>query len=219
MTTTALAYFFGMSAALLTVVMPAGSVFNFKAGDLLRLPAMAVLVLPSRIVSSPAERGYRARQLERQKIAERLKEAIVPNIDELKAKPMALIDMLPSTHEVSLVSIAIKNEKLDIAKHWIERGAKLDEQSSVLAVASVKGDLDFLNYLLLRKAEPVAGRSFVYRTLPIWQAYKAGKNENANFLIEKAKLQDPSYPDYLFQIAVQSCESQLADEALRHGAS
>jgi hypothetical protein len=217
-------YLASAATALLTLVLPTGSVFNPKPGDLLRLPAMAVLVIPSRVVSSPGERGYRARRLERQRIAETLKSEINGEtndvlIKELKEKPMVLVDMVPSTDEVSLVAVAIKYGKLDIAKHWIDRGANLNESSRVLASAAATGNLELVKYLMARKAEPIAGRPFNFRTLPVWQAFKAGKSEMLNFLIETAKAQDPNYPDYVFQISIKACESELANEALRHGAN
>lgn len=217
--TTALGYFFGISAALLTVFMPSGSVFNLKTGDLLRLPAMTVLIIPSRIVSSPGERGFRARQVERKRIAEILKTGPEEDIEVLKDKPMKLIDMTPGREEFSLVAVAIKYDKLDIAKHWIERGAKVDEESQVLAAAAAKGDVDVIRYLLQKKAEPVVGRPYSYYALPIWQASRAGKSEVVNLLIEAAKELDASYVDYLFQISVKSCEPKLAHEVLKHGAN
>ena len=217
--TTALSYFLGITAAVLTVVMPSGSIFNFKAGDLLRLPAMTILIVPSRIGTSPGERGFRARQVERKKIAEILKAGTAEDIEALKDKPMKLIDMTPGTEEFSLVAVAIKYDKLEIAKHWIERGAKLDDESQVLVTAAAKGDVDVIRYLLKKKAEPVVGRPYSYYALPIWQASRAGKSEVVNLLIEAAKALDPSYVDYLFQISVKSCEPKLAHEVLKHGAN
>jgi len=222
--TLGLPYLLSTLVAVLTVLLPSGSVFNFRTGDLLRLPAMAVLLFPSRIVSSPTERGYRARLAERLKIAESLNadrtdETASVFGEDLKEKPLSLIDKAPGVDEVSLVAVAIKSGKLEIAKHWIERGAVLDEGSRVLAAAAANGDIEFIKDLLSRKAQPVAGRPFNFRTLPVWQAYKAAKPEVLIFLIQAAKAQDPKYPDYLFQISVQACESELASEALRHGAN
>lgn len=218
--TIGLPYLLGIATATLSLVLPSGSLFNFKAGDYIRLPGMiTVMVLPARIVSSPEERGYRARQIERKRIAEILKTETDAAVAVLKDKPMKLIDMTPGTEEFSLVAVAIKNDKLDIAKHWIDRGAKLDDESRVLAAAAVKGNVDVIRYLLQKKAGPVVGRPHNYRTLPIWQASKAGKSEASNLLIETAKAQDPSYADYLFLISVNSCEPKLAHEALRHGAN
>lgn len=219
-----LPYLVSALVALLTLVLPSGSVFNFKTGDLLRLPAKAVLLLPSRIVSSPTERGYRARRAERLKIAESLKGGPTDKTafvfgEALKEKPLSLVDKAPGVDEVSLVAIAIKYGELEIAKHWIDRGAMLDEDSRVLAAAAARGDLDLIKDLLSRHAEPLAGRPYNYRTLPVWQAFKAAKPEALNFLIQAAKDQDPNYPDYLFQISIQACESELANEALRHGAN
>lgn len=222
--TLGLPYLVSALVALLTLVLPSGSVFNFKTGDLLRLPATAVLLLPSRVVSSPTERGFRARRVERLKMVESLKSNGAEEIDSysgetLKEKPLSLIDKAPGTDEISLVAVAIKYGKLEIAKHWIDRGALMDEGSRVLAAAAARGDLDLIKDLLSRNAEPVAGRPYNFRTLPIFQAYKAAKSEALSFLIQAAKAQDPNYADYLFQISIQACESELANEALRHGAN
>ncbi|MBN8541112.1 MAG: hypothetical protein J0L82_12045 [Deltaproteobacteria bacterium] len=214
-----LPYIAGILTALMTLVLPSGSLFNFKFGDLLRFPAMTVLLLPDRIVSSPGERGYRARLVERKRIAEILRNETDAVVAVLKEKPLKLIDMTPGTSEISLVATAIENDKLDIAKHWIERGAKIDDESHVLAAAAAKGDVDVIRYLLQLKAGPVVGRPYNYRTLPIWQASRAGKSEASNLLIEASKALDPSYVDYLFLISVQSCVPRLAHEALRHGAN
>lgn len=214
-----LPYLAAIAVSSLSLILPSGSVFSFKVGDLVRLPAMIVLDLPTRIVSSPVERGYRARERERQKIAESLKSEPESALALIKEKPMTLIDRAPGTAEVSLVAVAIKYDKFGIARHWIDRGAKLDDESRVLASAAAKGNLELINDLLKKKAEPIVDRPFNFRTLPIWQAFKTGNSEATKLLIETAKNQDPSYPDYLFQISVQSCEPRLAHEALRYGAS
>lgn len=209
-------YFAGIAVALVTVVAPGGSIFNPSWSDAFRLPAQAVLVIASRLISGPAVRANAAYIERRKEVIKRMKRDEVSELDDV---PLELIDARPLTEDISLAAVAINLGKVELAKKMIERGAKIDEKSRVLAVAADKGELSLVKYLVERGAEPLINREMNFGQLPVWRAAYYKKPEVLKYLIETAVQREPGYAQFLFKLATETCQSELAKVALEHGAN
>lgn len=208
---------FSIAIGLASALAPAGGVFRPNIGFILKLPAWFLMSLAENSVASPAERIRKARAAERARLVESLARGSPHNdFAQIEKLPLEMIDGTDGENEVSLVAVAIQNNHVGLAKSWIARGAKIDEESLVLYSAAGAGDLNLIKSLVELGAGPIATRG---TRNPIWKAFASGQRESFLYLAELARKQDPEYPEHLFWMAIMFCNTSLAQEALKLGAN